>query len=40
LSHPDLDDRIKKAQGLFLKAAETEESAFGSLLKSIPKQDI
>lgn len=37
---PDLDDRIKKAQGLFLKAAETEESAFGSLLKSIPKQDI
>ena len=33
---PGLDDRVKKAQGLFLKVAETEESAYGYLLESIP----
>jgi hypothetical protein len=33
---PDLDDRIKKARELFLKAAETEESAFVYLMENIP----
>ena len=37
---PDLDDRVKEAQGLYLKVAEAEESAFGYILENIPKQDI
>jgi len=34
---PDLDDRIKKAQELFLEIAKAEESAFNYLLKIIPQ---
>ncbi len=34
---PDLDDRIKKAQALFLNVAEAEESAFSYLLENIPQ---
>ena len=32
---PDLDDRIDKARKLLLKAAETEESVYSSLLEDI-----